>query len=230
MAVVCIAGTSPGIGKTSVAELLLARLPGWHAARVRVADEIAEGNAALVADADYRLLSGGAAAGDAEGRRLLAAGAHGATVLLAQPRGLAEGLKAMLATVPAGAHLLVEGNGYLGALQADVSIMVIGPGPSGKGMARARLSVRELFRKVNIWVWNTRTDPTAEGFFEFPQALAEMGFTETVSNNADYHHVNPYKAADSGNAPFTDAVVQALERGHWRPGSDEFLRRVGFDV
>jgi hypothetical protein len=230
MAVVCIAGTSPGIGKTSVAELLLARLPGWHVARVRVADEVAEGDAALLADADYRLLSAEAAANDVEGRRLLAAGARGATVLLAQPRGLADGLKAMLAKAPPGAHLLVEGNGYLWARQADVSIMVIGPGPSGKGMARARPSVRELFRKVNIWVWNSRTDPKAEGFFEFPQALAEMGFTETVSNNADYHHVNPYRAGDSGNEPFASAVVHALERGHWQPGSDEFLRRAGFDV
>jgi len=230
MAIVCIAGTSPGIGKTSVAELLLARLPGWHAARVRVADEVVGTDAAFLADADYRLISGESAANDAEAHRLLAAGAHGATVLLAQPRGLAAGLTAMIEQVSAGSHLLVEGNAYLWARDADVSIMVIGPGPSGKGLARAKLSVRELFRKVNIWVWNTRTDPKAEGFFEFPQALAKMGFTETVSNKADYHHVNPYKAGDSGNAPFADAVVQSLERGHWRPGSDEFLRRVGFDV
>jgi len=230
MATICIAGTSPGIGKTSVAELLLARLPGWHAARVRVADEVVGTDAAYLADADYRLISSTTSAQDAESARLLAAGAHGATVLLAQPRGLAEGLKAMLAHTPAGAHFLVEGNAYLWGRDADVSIMVIGPGPSGKGMARAKASVRELFRKVNIWVWNSRTDPKAEGFFEFPLALAKMGFTEAVSNKADYHHVNPYKAGDSGNAPFTDAVVQSLERGHWRPGSDEFLRRVGFDV
>ena len=230
MAIVCIAGTSPGIGKTSVAELLLAHLPGWHAARVRVADEIAGADAALLADADFRLVSSAPAVLDAERERFLAAGAHGAAVLLARPRGLAEGLKAMLAHVPAGAHLLVEGNAYLWARDADVSIMVIGPGPSGKGMARAKNSVRELFRKVNIWVWNARTDPKAEGFFEFPMALAKMGFTETVSNKADYHHANPYKAGDSGNTPFTDAVVQALERSRWRPESDEFLRRAGFDV
>jgi hypothetical protein len=230
MAIVCIAGTSPGIGKTSVAEMLLARLPGWHAARVRVADEITGNDAAILGDAEYRLISGEAAANDAETHRLLAAGAHGASVLLAQARGLAEGLKAMLAQAPAGAHILVEGNAYLWACDADVSVMVIGPGPSGKGMARARPSVRELFRKVNIWVWNARTDPKAEGFFEFPMALAKMGFVETVSNKADYHHVNPYKAGDSGNAPFTDAVVQALERNRWRPESDEFLRRAGFDV
>ena len=40
MAIVCIAGTSAGIGKTAVAEFLLTRLPGWHAARVRVAEEL----------------------------------------------------------------------------------------------------------------------------------------------------------------------------------------------
>jgi len=230
MAIICVAGTSPGIGKTSVAELLLARLPGWHAARVRVADEVVGTDAAFLADAGYRLISGESAANDAEAHRLLAAGAHGASVLLAQPRGLADGLKAMLRQVPAGANLLVEGNAYLWGCDADVAIMVIGPGPSGKRMARAKISVRELFRKVNIWVWNTRTDPKHEGFFEFPHDLAKMGFVETVSNKADYHHVNPYTAGDSGNAPFAEAVVQALERSHWRPESDEFLRRAGFDV
>ena len=230
MAIICLAGTAPGIGKTAVAELILARLPGWHAARVRVADEVTGADAALLADADYRILSAETAAKDAEGRRLLAAGAHGATVLLAQPRGLAEGMKAMLRQVPDGAHLLVEGNAYLWAHDADVSLMVIGPGPSGKGMARAKASVRELFRKIHIWVWNARTDPKAEGFFEFPMALAKMGFKETVSNKADYHHANPLEAGHSGNAPFADAVVQALERSHWRPESDEFLRRAGFDV
>jgi len=230
MAIVCIAGTSPGIGKTVVAELLLAHLPGWHAARVRVADEITEAHAAVLGDAEYRLISSTTSAEDAESARCLAAGAHGAMTLLAQPRGLAEGLKAMLRQVPAGAHLLVEGNAYLWGCDADVAIMVVGPGPSGKGMARAKPSVRELFCKVNIWVWNSRSDPKAEGFFEFPQALAKMGFTEAVSNKADYHHVNPLEASHSGNAPFAEAVAQALERSHWRPESDEFLRRAGFDV
>ena len=51
MAVICIAGIAPGIGKTAVAELVLRELGGrprwgWHAARVRMADEIPEAEVA----------------------------------------------------------------------------------------------------------------------------------------------------------------------------------------
>ncbi len=108
--------------------------------------------------------------------------------------------------------------------------MVIGPGPSGKGLGRVKASVRELFQKIDIWAWNTRTDPASEGFFDFPLALAAMGFKEHVSNKADYHHISPLRAGDPSNASFMACVRQTLERKHWRPGADEFLRKAGFDV
>jgi len=230
MAVVCIAGTSQGIGKTAVAELLLAHLPGWSVARVRVADEISPSDAALLGDAAHMLLPAAAVEADAEMARLLATGARDAAILLAQPRGLADGLRAMFGRMPHDANVLVEGNAYLWAGAADVAVMVIGPGPSGKGLGRVRQSARELFPKVNVWAWNTRADPGNEGFFDFPQDLARMGFRETVSNRADYHHVNPRDGGHAGNVPFVEAVRGQLERGHWRRGSDEFLRRAGFDV
>jgi hypothetical protein len=167
---------------------------------------------------------------DAEIARLLATGARDAAILLAQPRGLADGLRAMFGRMPHEANVLVEGNAYLWAAAADVTVMVIGPGPSGKGLGRVRQSARELFGKVSIWAWNTRAESGDEGFFDFPLDLARMGFRETVSNRADYHHVNPRDGGHSGNAPFVEAVRQRLERSQWRRGSDEFLRRVGFDT
>ena len=54
MAIVSIAGVARGIGKTAVAELLLTRLEGWHAARVRVADEIPD--AARIGDEGARVV------------------------------------------------------------------------------------------------------------------------------------------------------------------------------
>jgi len=230
MAVICIAGTSQGIGKTAVAELLLSHLPGWSVARVRVADEISPSDAAILGDAAHRLIPAATVEADAEMARLLAAGARDAAILLAQPRGLADGLAALIARLPRGTNVLVEGNAYLWAAAADVSVMVIGPGPSGKGLGRVRQSARELFPKVNIWAWNTRAESGNESFFDFPQDLARMGFHETVSNRADYHHVNPRDGRHSGNVPFVEAVRKQLERGHWRRGSDEFLRKAGFDV
>ncbi|KPK47069.1 MAG: hypothetical protein AMK72_08895 [Planctomycetes bacterium SM23_25] len=230
MAVICIAGISPGIGKTSIAEMLLGELGGWHAARVRVADEIGEAHAAILEGAGHVLLDAEELADDPEVVRFLAAGAAGASVLLAEPRGLTAGVLALRRSVPAEANLLVEGNAYLWDADADVAVMVIGPGRSGKGLARVRPSVRELFDKIGVWVWNTRTNPTDEGFFEFPQAMARLGFARAITNRADYHHVNPASEADAGNAPFLAAVRQRLE-GDWvQRGAQEFLRRVGFDT
>ncbi|HUU91159.1 MAG TPA: hypothetical protein VM238_08115 [Phycisphaerae bacterium] len=230
MAVICVAGISPGIGKTSIAEMLLGDFGGWHVARVRVADEINEAHAAILEGAGHVLLEADELADDLEVRRLLAAGAAGATVLLAEPRGLAAGLTALRQSMPARTDLLVEGNAYLWDADADLAIMVIGPGRSGKGLARVRPSVRELFDKIGVWVWNTRTNPTDEGFFEFPQAMARLGFARAITNRADYHHVNPTTETDPGNAPFLESVRSRLE-GDWvERGAKEFLRRVGFDT
>jgi len=226
MPIVCVTGAGPGIGKTAVATMLLAASPGTHAARVRVADEVAAADAALVAETGYHVVARGeagtqtapggraspGAAGpyEAEVAQLLAAGAKSATVLLAEPRGLDAGLKAMLARLPRGADLIVEGNAYLWAGRADLAIMVIGAGPAGKGLVRVRQSVREIFPKIDIWAWNTRTDPHQEGFFDFPLALAKMGFHNTISNTADYHDVNPLTEEYPGNEAFLECVRERL--------------------
>jgi len=229
VAVISIAGVAPGIGKTAVAEMLLGHLEGWHAARVRLADEIGEADADRLGEPGYALLSRpDGTRREAELERLLAAGAASARVLLAEPRGLAAGLTDLARSVPEGGHLLVEGNAYLWAAEADLAIMVVGPGPSGRGLPRVRRSVRELFGKIDVWLWNTRRNPAEEGFFDFPLALGRLGFGPAVSNRADFHHVNPRRPDDPAGPPFLDAVRARLEREWVRRGSDEFLRRIGF--
>ena len=229
MAVICIAGVSPGIGKTSVAEMLLRYLEGWHAVRVRVADEMADADAARLGDAGHALLlHPDEVEADPELDRLLAAGAASVRVLLAEPRGLADGLAALDGSAPRGGNLLVEGNAYLWGAKADLAVMVVGPGPSGKGLARVRPSIRELFGKIDLWVWNTRTNPTDEGFFDFPMVLARLGFGSAITNEADFLHVNPTATDDPGGRTFLDAVRTRLESEWIRHGSEEFLRRIGF--
>ena len=227
MAIFCIAGVARGIGKTAVAELLLTRLEGWHAARIRVADEIPDADAARIGDEGFFLVS---ECDDAETRRLRDAGAGAAAVLLAEPRGLEAGLDALLAALPRGANILVEGNAFLWARRADLAVMVIGPGPSGKGLAPVRPSTRELFGKIDLWTWNTRGDPAAEGFFEFPQALVRMGFRGGVTNQADSHHVNPRETGHAGTRAFLKAMRRRIDRIGIRCESDAFLRRIGFDT
>jgi len=217
MTIVCIAGVTRGIGKTAVAEMLLRELRGWHAARVRVADEISE--TSPIGDEGYMLLAqADLLADDEEVQRLLAAGAAGASVLLAEPRGLEAGLDTLIADLPKGANLLVEGNAFLWARPADLAVMVVAAGPSGKGLARVRPSVREVFDKVDLWVWNSRSDPMSEGFFEFPQALTRMGFRGAVTNRADFHHVNPGRANDAGNRRFLAALCERLRQTEGRKG------------
>jgi len=227
MAIVCIAGIARGIGKTAVAEFLLARLEGWHTARVRVADEIPDADAARIGDEGFLLVS---ECDDAETRRLRGAGATSAAVLLAEPRGLEAGLDTLLTALPPGADILIEGNAFLWARRADLAVMVIGPGPSGKGLAPVRPSTRELFGKIDLWTWNTRGDPAAEGFFEFPQALVRMGFRGGVTNRADFHYVNPRETAHEGNRAFLKAMRRRIDRIGIRCESDAFLRRIGFDT
>jgi hypothetical protein len=229
MAVISIAGIGPGIGKTAVAEMLLGHLDGWHVARVRVADEIAQGETVDLGDAGFALRAhADLKASDPELDRLRAAGAASVRVLLAEPRGLTAGLAALHRALPDKGNLLAEGNAYLWAAEADLAVMVVGPGPSGKGLARVRRSVRELFGKVDMWVWNTRTNPTEEGFFDFPLALGRLGFGPAISNRADFHHVNPKRADDPAARPFLEAVRARLESEWVRRGSEEFLRRIGF--
>ena len=225
MGIICIAGVGRGIGKTAVAELLLTRLEGWHAARVRVADEIPD--AARIGDEGSRVVMD---ADDAEVRRLHDAGAVSTAVLLAGARGLEAGLDTLLTALPRGANILVEGNAFLWARRADLAVMVIGPGPSGKGLAPVRPSTRELFGKIDLWTWNTRGDPVAEGFFEFPQALIQMGFQGGVTNRADFHYVNPRETGHEGNRAFLKAMRCRIDRIGIRRESDEFLRRIGFDT
>jgi hypothetical protein len=231
MAVISIAGASPGVGKTALAEFLLSQLDGWFAARIRVGEEVPEHEAPLVGDAAYRLVAKPELlTADAEVERLRASGAAGAAVLLTEPRGLENGVQELLAWLPKKANLLVEGNAFLWTHRADVTILVLGPRPSGKGLGVVRPSARELFPKIDVWAWNTRGSPADEGFFEFPQALARMGFQGAVDNRADFHHVNPLRPAHEGNGDFLAAVRGRIEGPWWRQESDDFLRRLGFDV
>ena len=227
MATICIAGIARGIGKTAVAEFLLARLEGWHTARVRVADEIPPPEAAKIGDEGFLLVP---RADDGESHRLQAAGAATAAVLLAEARGIEAGLERLLESLPEDANLLIEGNAFLWAREADLSMMVIGPGPSGRGLAPVRSSTRELVAKIDLWTWNTRGDPAAEGFFEFPQALVRMGIRGGVTNRADFHHVNPVRGNDPANASFLRTLRERLGRLAVRQESDAFLRRIGFDI
>jgi hypothetical protein len=226
MAVLSIVGVARGIGKTSVAEMLLSRLTSWHAARVRVADEVPEERLSLLGNRGYALLTapGGEEDPTHEMRRLTDAGAKTAAELLAEPLGLREGLKALRRTFPPDADLLIEGNAFLWGDHADLAVMVVGPGESGRGLAPVRASVRELIPRIDLWVWNTRGRPGDEGFFDFPQAFARGGFRRTVSNAADFHHVNPEDDTHGGNAEFLEALAERLERLGVGPGSVECLR------
>jgi hypothetical protein len=78
---------------------------------------------------------------------------------------------------------------------------------------------------VGLWVWNTRSSPSEEGFFEFPQALVRMGFLGAVSNRADFHHVNAAGRSHEGNRAFVEAVGARLAAARRRRRTSD--RRAG---
>jgi molybdopterin-guanine dinucleotide biosynthesis protein len=59
--------------------------------------------------------------------RYFAAGADFVTWLLVKPAAMAAGIRAALATVPAGAFLVAEGNSFRDFASADVAILALGP-------------------------------------------------------------------------------------------------------
>ncbi len=229
MAVIALAGVAPGIGKTAIAEFLLARLDGWHAARVRIGSELGFEGEARCADAGYAVLTGADTAADPEAARLARAGAASVTLLLAEPRGLSAGVRRMLAARAPEANWLVEGNAFLWARAADLAVMVVGPGPEGRALPPVQPASRQLFPKVDVWVWNTRGNPTGEGFFDFPKRLTRRGGPPAFTSRADYHHADPTDPSHEGNAAFLEAVRTRLEGPWWKRESDAFLRRIGFD-
>jgi hypothetical protein len=132
MSIICIAGTSSGVGKTTVACGLLRYLPGWAAIKVtrchlRGPCPHQRGcNVCMTLTGSYQLREM-TSANDVSGKdtwRLREAGASRVLWLIAQPEAVERGLKKALARLKSAPGVVVEGNAAVPWLGADLVVMV----------------------------------------------------------------------------------------------------------
>jgi molybdopterin-guanine dinucleotide biosynthesis protein len=132
MRIICVAGASSGVGKTTVACGMLRHLPGWAALKVtrshrRDPCPHQKGcNVCATLKRPYRLLEM-APGKDVPGKdtwRLREAGASRVFWLIARPEAVGRGLKKALLKLKAAPGVVIEGNSAVPWVEADLVVMV----------------------------------------------------------------------------------------------------------
>ena len=132
MKIICVAGASSGVGKTTVACGMLRHLPGWAALKVTRSHRRGpcphrKGcNVCATLQQPYRLLEM-APGKDVAGKdtwRLREAGASRVFWLIARPEAVQRGLKKALRKLKSAHGVVIEGNSAVPLVDADLVVMV----------------------------------------------------------------------------------------------------------
>jgi molybdopterin-guanine dinucleotide biosynthesis protein len=147
MRIICVAGASSGVGKTTVACGMLSHLPGWAALKVTA---YARGscphqrgcNVCSTLKRPYRLLEMTPENDlpDKDTWRLRQAGALRVLWLITRPEAIGRGLKKALQRLKAVPGVVIEGNSAVPWVGADLVVMVRrrgrnAPSPSARAAA-----------------------------------------------------------------------------------------------
>jgi molybdopterin-guanine dinucleotide biosynthesis protein len=165
MKIICVAGASSGVGKTTVACGMLRRLPGWAALKVTRSHlggpcPHRKGcNVCATLKQPYRLLEM-APGKDAAGKdtwRLREAGASRVFWLIARPEAVRRGLKKALRLLGSAPGVVIEGNSAVPLAGADLVIMVKRRGGELAPSARAAAPYvdRTIFVDEKQPAWQT---------------------------------------------------------------------------
>ncbi len=156
MKIICVAGASSGVGKTTVACGLLRLLPGWAALKVTRSHRRGpcphERGCTVCATLDrpYRLLEM-TPENDLPGKdtwRLRQAGASRVFWLIARPEAVGRGLKKALQRLKAVPGVVIEGNSAVPWVDADLVVMVRRRG--GEMSPSARTAAQRADRTIFI--------------------------------------------------------------------------------
>jgi molybdopterin-guanine dinucleotide biosynthesis protein len=146
MKIICVAGASSGVGKTTVACGLLRHLPGWAALKVTRSHGVGpcphhrRGCTVCAAlDQPFRLqeMTSENDLPEKDTWRLRQAGASRVFWLTAQPEAVARGLKQSLRKLKAAPGVVIEGNSAVPLVEADLVVMVRRRGGEMSPSARA---------------------------------------------------------------------------------------------
>ena len=177
MRIISITGTASGVGKTTVARFLLQHLEDFSALKITTKHE---GNCPRHSDCDvcetmkrpYTITIDPLQINQAGKDTALFnnAGARKVVWLQAHSEYLKTGIKEALTYFNKNDSLLVEGNSFLHAHDADIGILVTTPRE-----AKIKRSTRQIVSKIDLAVINKYTDDNPDDVIKTQERLHQIG-------------------------------------------------------
>jgi molybdopterin-guanine dinucleotide biosynthesis protein len=177
MRIISITGTASGVGKTTVARFLLQHLEEFSALKITTKHE---GNCPRHSDCDvcetmkrpYTITIDPLQINQAGKDTALFknAGARKVVWLQAHSEYLKTGIKEALTYFNKNDSLLVEGNSFLHAHDADIGILVTTPRE-----AKIKRSTRQIVSKIDLAVINKYTDDNPDDVIKTQERLHQIG-------------------------------------------------------
>ena len=177
MRIISITGTASGVGKTTVARFLLQHLEDFSALKITTKHE---GNCPRHSDCDvcetmkrpYTITIDPLQINQAGKDTALFknAGARKVVWLQAHSEYLKTGIKEALTYFNKNDSLLVEGNSFLHAHDADIGILVTTPRE-----AKIKRSTRRIVSKIDLAVINKYTDDNLDDVIKTQERLHQIG-------------------------------------------------------
>ena len=177
MRIISITGTASGVGKTTVARFLLQHLEDFSALKITTKHE---GNCPRHSDCDvcetmkrpYTITIDPLQINQAGKDTALFknAGARKVVWLQAHSEYLKTGIKEALTYFSKNDSLLVEGNSFLHAHDADIGILVTTPRE-----AKIKRSTRQIVSKIDLAVINKYTDDNPDDVIKTQERLHQIG-------------------------------------------------------
>jgi molybdopterin-guanine dinucleotide biosynthesis protein len=143
---ICVAGTSSGVGKTSVVEMLLRVLKGWSAAKISAGHTQSSKPFGIVTRSAVLKEPG------TDTARFLAAGAKRVFWVWCRRSAAKAAVRELLRRLRLGENILVEGNSFARATRPNVTVMV-----ARVGQREMKTSASAILPKVDLIL--LRADP-----------------------------------------------------------------------
>ncbi len=177
MRTISITGTASGVGKTTVVRFLLQHLEGFSALKITTKHE---GNCPRHSDCDvcetmkrpYTITIDPLQINQSGKDTALFknAGARKVVWLQAHSEYLKTGIKEALTYFNKNDSLLIEGNSFLHAQDADIGILVTTPRES-----KIKRSTRQIVSKIDLAVINKYTDDNPDDVIKTQERLHQIG-------------------------------------------------------
>lgn len=149
---ICIAGTASGVGKTSVAEMLLHALKGWSAAKISLNENLATKHSFTIVFRGPHLEKKGS-----DTARMAAAGARRVIWICARRSAVNAAIRQMLRGLRPKEKIIVEGNSFARFACPNLTILV-----ARVGQRSMKPSARLILPRVNMVVLVAARDATAD--------------------------------------------------------------------